>query len=299
VVRFVGDPHASNKTTKEELLRDLHHIDREIFEQLLRGTGQESLLGFAEATITLKNGQSFYQFPPGFRQWIRMERRINDLVYDILATKNVYGHKYAVDILTSARGFRIHPAPLISDSSSSGDTMDWTLLYLRAPGQIHYAQATGVQPKSLTTGDPPENGGELVLTEDYYNGMELRVFKSGNKADHQTRLIRSFHILPDGRGSFTLHNEWCPLPTGEVWYEILPTLPEEYDHIYALDEAITILEMREKLTKAIGLKDRRKKAWNAAKQFVECNTMDRGPSRVRPLKLEDYMVTGEVPYSHF
>lgn len=289
--RNLGDPHASKRYPKRERLEDLHAADREIFDALLKVMGQESLMGFSEATITLKNGVSFYQLPEGFRQFLQMERRVTEhSARDIIRTKPFYGQKYGVDVLTSSRGIRLDPAPILSADQ------DWTLLYLRSTGILHFAKAFAVSETSVTSGIPGDDAGEVVLVPDYYNGMELNIFREDKKAAPQRREILKFSVLDGTKGTFHLRHPFSPIPQGDVWYEINPVLPWPYDSIYAMDVALLTLPRREKPGKAASLLKQRDKKWVAAKQYFLSNVADRGPSRTTPLKAEDLVATGEIPY---
>ena len=66
--------------------------------------------------------------------------------------------------------------------------------------------------------------------------------------------------------------------------------------IYAMDVALLTLPRREKPGKAASLLAQRSKKWVAAKQYFLSNVSDRGPSRTTPLKAEDLVATGEIPY---
>jgi hypothetical protein len=283
----VGDPQSSKRASPERMLEDLHSADRDIFDELLKSTGQESLLGYAEATVTFQNGVSFYPFPEGFRQLMELQRRVDNYVVDVLRSKQYYSQRRGVDVLSSTRGFRIFPAPSISADQ------DWTLCYLRSAGRHHYAKASHVGDKSLSTGEPVL--GSLVLIPDYYNGMEVRVFEATNNAAPQTNTVSDFTVQ-NNVGTFHLQYEWSPTPEGEVWYETVPNVPSEYEEFYALELAFKILERRGKTERLASILARRKKKWGSCVQFVIANVSDRGPQRTFPLHSEDLVPSGEVPY---
>jgi len=287
VRKEVADPQSSGRLTTEDLLEDLHSADRDIFDELLRSIGQESLLGYAEATVTFQNAVSYYPFPEGFRQFVQLERRVDGYAVDIIRSKQYYSQRRGVDVLSSTRGFRMFPAPSLSSDQ------DWVLCYLRSAGIHHYAQTTSVGSKNLVSGTPVL--GDLVLIPDYYNGMEIRIFAADNKAVPQTNTVTSFTVS-EGKGTFHLQREWSPIPTGEVWYETVPNVPQEYEEIYSLELALKILERRGKVERLPSLVSRRKKKWSACKQFVIANVSDRAPSKTLPLRPEDLVPSGEVPY---
>jgi len=286
VDRNVGDPHTSVRFPKSEKLEALQDADREIFEELLKLVGIESWMGYAETEITIKDEQSFYLFPAGFRQFIQLEHRDSRGITDeVLRTKSFYDSIYGVDLLTADRGFRIFPAPLLTTGSI------WHLIYLRAPGLLHHAKAAAVTDKSLTAGTPGPDAGELVLIDDYYNGSMIRLYQTGNSAHPQTREVLSYN-----NGVFSLRHPWSPLPTGEVQYETVPTLPFEYDSLYAIDVALSVLPQRDKRGKAQGLFRPRKKKWRSCQQHFTANLSDRAPRRLRPLSLRNTATSGEVPF---
>lgn len=284
--RNLGDPHSSVRFPKEDKLQALHDTDQEIFEELLKLVGMESWMGYSETEITIEDGVSFYQFPPGFRHFVQMEHRdALGRIDGVIRSKSYYSHDYGVDVLTADRGFRLFPAPILSTGAI------WHLIYLRSPGLLHYAKAKAISDKSLTAGEPGKDAGELVGIDDYYNGTELRIYSSGNSAHPQTR-----EVLGYKNGVFILRHAWNPLPEGEVWYETVPTLPFKYDSLYAIDVALSVLPQREKGGKAIALLRPRKKKWSAARQYFAANVSDRAPTRLRPLTRKDQVATGEVPW---
>ncbi len=287
VDEHLGDPHASARISKASKLRKLHDADEQIFNQLLKTTMQESLLGYAEATITLEDGKEFYPLPPGFRQLVQFEFRWTERSTSILRSKQFYETHYGIDILSGSRGMRLRPPPSLSAPQ------DWVLLYLRSPGFLHHATAFKVGDKSVTSGVPGTDAGELILTTDYYNGMELRVFSAGRGAP-QTQTITGFSILGD-KGTFHLRHAFTPVPSGVVLYEICPTLPLKYDSIYALDVALLILGDRDRPVKVASLLKQRQAMWVSCKQYFESNVTDRGPARIHPLSRADRIATGEIP----
>lgn len=297
VARELGDPHTSSRYPNADRLSDLGDIDQTLFDSLLNVAGSESLMGYAEASISLVSGQIFYQFPFGFRQFIQLEfRGDQNRVLEVIRTKQYYEGRYGVDILTADRGFRLFPPPGLRYTDAT-----WTLCYLRSPPLLHYAKAESVAAdgKTLVSGTPPEDGGEVHLIDDYYNGVELRVYNSGNRGDPQVRVVTDFVVTQRGRlkpeGVFHLREALSPVPSGDVWYEICPTVPLKYDRIYAMIAAIPELIRREKYTKAAELKKTRRERWSACVKHFSSNTMDRAPARIHPMREEDLASTGEMP----
>lgn len=281
----LADPHTSARLTMSKLLRDLHAADRDIFEQLLKATLQESNLGFAEATIPFVLKQEYYILPPGFRKFLRLVRFQNGIAIDAIGSKSHYQSRYAIEILTGDRGFRIQPALL--------EATDWTMYYSRAPGQLHYAKAERVTETSLICGTPPVGGGEVVTLDDYYNGMEARIFKAGVGV-LQTRVIKNSRVV-DGKVVLFLRNAWIPTPSGEVWYELCPTLPPPYDSLYALDVALLNMSRRARPDRAQELLLQRAKKWDSARSVIQSNVADRPPERTLPQRGADRM-SSEVPF---
>lgn len=296
VTRELGDTHTSSRYPPADRLSDLGDIDQALFDSLLNVAGQESLMGYAEATITLVDGQIFYHLPFGFRQFLQLEYRDSqNRVLDVVRTKQFYEGRYGVDILTADRGFRLFPPPNLTVNA------DWILCYLRSPPLLHYAEAESVSRdgKTLVSGVPPTNGGEIHLIPDYYNGAELRIYRAGNLADPQVRVVTDFVVtrerLSKAQGVFHLREALSPIPTRNTWYEICPTVPLRYDKIYAMDAAIPELIRREKYEKATQLKKTRDTRWRACVKHFSSNTMDRAPARIHPLTEEDLVATGEIP----
>ena len=294
--RELGDPNDSKRYPSADRLSDLHGLDRALFDSLLNVAGQESLMGYAEATVTIESGKIFYQLPFGFRQFLQLEyRNSQNLVLELLRTKQFYDDRYGVDILTADRGFRLFPpADMTQDAN-------WTLCYLRGTSFLHYAKAEGVSPdgKLVVSGIPPDGGGEIHLVDDFYNGVELRIFNAGNLADPLIRVVTDFIVTRRNRlkpvGVFHLREALSPIPTGDVWYEICPAVPLQYDNIYATSAAIPELIRREKYEKANELRKVRKEQWSACVKHFSSNTLDRAPARIHPFQAEDFVSTGEIP----
>lgn len=284
VDRELGDPHDSKRYPDADKYEDLIDFEEALFNELLKMIGQESLLGYAEATITLQPSTTFYRFPEGFRQFIKMERRDDTgRLLDTLGTKPIYGTDYAVEILTATKGFRLQPA-LIIDADQ-----DWTLQFLRSPGELHYALVddSEIKLKSVQMGTPPTDGGNTYSVDDYYAGVELRIYQA-DVGEGQVREVIDFK-----NGTFILRHAFDLLPQGDVGYEIMPSVPRRYDSIYALDAARAQLIRREKFEKANALRARRAQQWDSLRSLVVSNTMDRGPTRIKPLKREDLIPSGD------
>lgn len=288
VLAEVGDPSTSARVTRKTLLADLHDVDRLIFASLQKASGQESILGYAETTVTLKSGQTFYPLPPGFRNFIEMQLRDSDgNITDILRSRPLYGSRYGVQILTSSRGFRVYPPPVLDADE------DWTLLYQRAPGLLHHALSSGISANSLSLGTPESSDdGSVVLIPGYYNGCEVRIYDG--PYGPQSRVVGDFTVS-NGKGTLHFTFPWDPVPVGSVPYEVCPTLPYPEDQIYALDVAIRILSRRRQFDAVKQLSTERRKSWDAALQYILSNVSDRTPAPLNPMDVEDWMPSGEIP----
>lgn len=285
--RNLGDPASANRYLKSDRLADLHTIDTQIYESLLNVLGMESLMGYAEAEIQLVANQEFYRFPVGFRHFFALEYRVESggtqyAAYR-LKTKGPYQCKYAVEIISSHRGFRLRPGPL--------DTTTWVLCYSRCPGLLHEANASGTSATTLITGTPATDRGTVIKLRDYYNGMEIRELTYG-----QVREVVG-SIPNTGNMTLQLRHAWDTVPPADTPYEIRPTLPPEYDDLYAMDAAIPELNRRRLFDAARSLHPERHKLWNGARSYFISNTMDRGPARMSPNADEDTPDAWEgVPY---
>ncbi len=295
--KWLIDTDAQTRYPNAQRLRDLHSLDAQLFEDLLGVAGPESMIGYAEAILPVTAQIQFYPFPPGFRQLISIERRRDtsttavvsvplDQIIDRVWSKTFYDETTGATILTGHRGLRIDPMPT--------EDSEWVLIYLRGSGRLHFAQATDVSDRSLTTGIPPIDGGSLVLQEDYYNGMELQVYDA-RIGSPQVREIVNFHLISETRGIFKIRHPWTPKPEGDIWYEIRPVCPPEYDEIYALDSALRVLTLRGRAEIAQELLKYRRRVWQSCRGYFASNVMDRGPTRLRPPRPEDKIPTGGAP----
>lgn len=289
VTRNLDDANTSRRYPLNKRLADLHDLDQRIFEDILMASGQESYAGFAESTLTLQHGVEYYRLPEGFRQFLALEYRdTNDNVLARIRSGGFYGLKRRVQVITSARGLRLNPAVLFSDTTS---TEYWTLVYQRAPGLLHYASTSDTTAKSLKTGTPPADGGRVVLLDGYYNGMEFTVY-DGKGAIQTREVLNSF--VDGERMTLQPRHAFDPVPEGEVWYEMRPSVPERYDSIYALDASF--LEMgRRKTEPSAELKRQREFLWNAIFKYFTSNVSDRGPERIIPPSSDLNMAT-EIAY---
>jgi hypothetical protein len=283
----LNDPQTSVRYSKEDRLRDLESTERVVWENLLKVTGQQSLLGRAEADYTLETDKRFYPLPGNFRQFIQFVRRDSgdpDTIMDHLRSIPMFDRGPGVEILSEQRGMRIQPMPDLNTSET------WTLVYIKGPVKLHYAKAVSVADKALVMGDPPTDGGERINVDDYYNGSLIRVFSAGNNAAPQVNEVVDHQGVA---GSLQLKHSWNPLPTGDVWYEFRPAVPSQYDDIYSLMVAMEVAGRRGLYAKRGALDRRFREMWGACRSYFTSNVADRAPSRIMPHR-EDEM----DPYEH-
>lgn len=283
VRRNLDDPASSDRFPASDRLKDFHDFDRRYFEELLLLSGDDNLIGYAETSFSLVSGQEFYLLPEGFRNFLALEKRDSSgYPLNRIGSKAFYREGPGFTILTSARSLRIFPAPTLTE------TEEWTLIYQRAPGFIHYARPTAITASSLTTGTPASDAGEVFLQDGYYDGMQVRIFKA-DKGALQERDIISSKVV-DGQVVFNLRHAWNPLPMGEVWYELVASIPLQYDSIYGLDVA-TLQIGRRKQEPASMLIKHRDSLWHSINQWVLSNVSDRGATRLGPIEGQP---TGDV-----
>jgi len=133
----LADPHIQKRLTEAQLYRQLCTVQREIWEQLLKGSGRESTIGRTEATITLQSGVSFYPLPGNFRREISFLKYLTDgdrdQIEKSLRSIGPYSDGPGFEILTANRGMEIRPTPMLSASEP------WTLVYQKGPVRLHHA----------------------------------------------------------------------------------------------------------------------------------------------------------------
>lgn len=286
--RNLGDPHAASRYRNQDKYLDLKDIVRRVFEDLLNVTGQESMLGYTETEFSLVAGQQFYLLPEGYRQFISFQKISSQVILNQMGTRSWYRGNPGIQIIESRRGFRLSYIP-------SNNEDDWVMGYLRAPGLLHFAQATSVGETSITFGTPENSeDGEIIKLKDYYNGMDVRIVQADVGAGQQREILKSF-VTATGEVSCVLRHPWGTMPQGdEIIYEVCPTLGVEYDSLYAMDAAILELNRREKFDKAQSFRPEREKLWATARNYFASNVMDRAPTRVQPIRPEDLLPTGEA-----
>lgn len=270
VNEHLNDPSFSVRTSIERKLRMLLTQESVIWERLL-SAAEESVIGKAEATITLKNEKRFYPLPGNFRKWIKFEQRLNgdpNHVSATLKTKHVHNTDSGVILLTAQRGIEIDPVPIFSSDQ------DWTLIYQKGPIIHHYGIASNITPMSLTSGEV--SAGTLQRIDNFYAGSMLKIFDAETGAPQTREVISS----QGAAGSFQFRHPLDILPTGKIWYETVPALDEGLDSLYSYDVAMAIMATRKLTRQRQLLMSTRMELFTAAKdQFMNLTT-DRGPERV-------------------
>lgn len=266
----LNDPSFSVRTTQERKLRMLLTQEAVIWERLL-SAAEESVIGMAEAVITLENGKRFYPLPGNFRKWIKLEKRLDgdpNHVSAILKTKHVHNTDAGVILLTAQRGLEIDPVPVFSSNQ------DWTLIYQKGPIIHHYGRAKYVTSMSLTAGET--SAGTLQRINNFYAGSMLKIFDADTGAPQIMEVISS----QGAAGSFQFRHPLDMIPTGEVWYETIPALDEGLDSLYSYDVAMAIMATRKLTRQRQLLMSTRMELFSAAKDQFMSLTTDRGPERV-------------------
>ena len=271
----LNDPTTSKRINKAKKLRLLQSVDQTIWEKVLTITGQESMAGYDETTITLESEKMRYPLPQHFRQFLRFERRDTDDSRFITGRLNsipFYAEEAGVVILTAEQGILVKFPPTLTADE------EWTLVYLRSPGELHYATAKEAGSNTLTAKPPGTDSGRIVKLPAYYNGAMLNVYE----ADVGANQVREIQTWSPDAGTFVLRHPWDVIPEGTIKYEIRPTLPPEFQDIYALDVAIRILGPRRRARAE--LEKDRSKIWGSVLSYYVSNVADRAPTRIIPFR---------------
>lgn len=270
---WLRDPQTSRRLSRDKRLRDLFSTQVDLFEIWQRESGQESMINESRSTVVIRDGQEFYALPGSFRNFISFklhDESDQSIVRAEMGTVPIYDSSPGIQILDAQRGFRIQPIPRISSDQR------WTLTYQKGPVKLHYAKADGITERSIGLGIPGQGCGERIETERYYDGSCIRVF-SADTGYPQTREIE-YHNAKSG--ACFVRVPWMPLPTGEVWYEIAPEVPEEYDSVYALAVAIQNASRRRNPDQRKEIEIELVKKMAACRSYWASNTKDRAPQRI-------------------
>lgn len=287
VREYLGDPSRSKRLTPESVLRDLHAEYMVVYEELLKASAGETVIGYAEATISLRSDTEFYSFPGNFRQFLRLERRLVDnprSVVDRLETKRFGSTDRGITISSAQCGFKATRVPIVIEESQ-----DWVLMYQKGPIVLHWADNGKVinnqavrLPASL-----PEAQGQIVAQADYYVGellhsidarrpnqsIEVTAYNPATRA-----LLLREPLLGDYR------------PGDEFKYEFRTLLPRGTDKLLATCVALGKTSDRTDPVKHRLLIRERRKFLQAARNYFRTATQDRAPAiRGRGLQTVDPM----------
>ena len=287
----LNDPSMTKRLTKAQKLQLLHTIEKQVWERLLTGTGQESMLGLTETGLNVVAGTDTYALPGNFRQFVAFEKRATDARDQIekrLRSIPYYAEESGVVILSGYRGMRIKPVPTLSET--------WALVYQKGP-IVHFCAnlaAGNIGDVSsgafvLVTPAVTPIEGEIVRGENYYVGSLIRVYdqsaQSTNPFGHPQ--VKEVDTFTASSGNFEFRDAWSPALEANAKIETVPTLPEGLDSIYALDAAIKILARRGKVNHRRELIEQRAELWNACKNWAYDLVADRGPTRTMPLDMDE------------
>jgi hypothetical protein len=276
----LDDPQAAKRLGRDTKLRLLRVAEKMIWESLLMVSGQESIIGRAETTITIEDEKEFYLLPGNFRQFLGFERREDGDSNNVTARMRsipLYDPGPGVVILSEQRGMMIKSRPRLNDSEV------WTLIYQKGPVALHYGATTAVGDQTLTAAAPETDAGEMILNDGYYTGSLLMIYDAATGSEQ----IREITEWKANSRVFGLRHAWGTKPTGNVKYEIRPILPPDYDDLYAMDVAIRVMGRRRRATGRIGLKQDRKLLWTACMGYFLSNVADRAPARLLPVDVNE------------
>jgi hypothetical protein len=294
VPALLGDPPSQKRVTTETMLLDLYAEEMVIYEDLLKVTISEGVLGYTETVIRIQDGVEFYEWPGNFRQFISLERRVGTTgsdfgdpnnILDRLNTVPPHSRDRGIKISSVERGFRLSPVPSIS-----GDQY-WVLCYQKCPIKLHWGQGRIVG-DTLFQLDPsvPVGQGESIYAPRYYSGAMIRIHPDqANKITMQTvELTTQAQTTP-----LVHYNTRSPIrPTSQaaVTYEILPFLPDGIWKLIAVSVALAFCSPRKDPQTHSMLRKERRKFFRAARSWYGSTTRDRAPTFVsRGVKVGDPM----------
>jgi hypothetical protein len=294
VPELVGDPAGGKRFSTSSLMRDLYSESCVIYEDLLRVSSAESVLGYTESVIKIENDKEFYSLPGNFRQFVRLERRVGasasdcgdpDDILDRLGTVPVLSRDRGIVISDVERGFRITPVPTIDDEQW------WTLCYQRGPARLHWGTGEVLSanffrmPASVL-----EQQGEIISTINYYSGTMLHILEDPTQGvREQFAEITSGGPVANGTLEYATRSS-LNKGRGTAKYEIRPFLPPGLDKLIAVCVALARCAPRANVEVHSLLVRERKKYFNAARQWFRTTTQDRPPTLPsRGLKTVDPM----------
>lgn len=285
VREYLGDPGLSKRLTAESVLRDLHAEHMVIYEELLKASYQDTVIGYTEATIKLRSDTEFYNFPGNFRQFLGLERRLVDnprSVVDRLGTKPFGSRDRGITISSAQRGFKVTRVPIVIEESQ-----DWVLMYQKQPIILHWADEGRWRGGfTFELGTPSGSQGQLVREQNYYTGELLHIID-------ETQLNRSIEVVGHAPqlGQVYFGTDLLGLPlNAKVKYEFRTVLPRGIDKLIATSVALGKTSDRTDPVKHRLLVKERRKFLQAARNHFRTATQDRAPAiRGRGLKTLDPM----------
>lgn len=275
VREYLGDPGRTKRLTPESVLRDLHAEHMVIYEELLKASYQDTVIGYTEAVIKLRSDTEFYNFPGNFRQFLGLERRLVDnprSVVDRLGTKRFGSRDRGITISSAQRGFKVTRVPIIIEESQ-----DWVLMYQKQPIVLHWATAGRyLSPTEFKLASAVnESQGQIVKAYNYYVGELLHLI-SDNVPQQSIEVVSynpSSHMceLRDSLvGEFVINAPYK--------YEFRTFLPRGIDKLIACSVALGKTSDRTDSTKHRLLVKERRKFLQAARNWFRTATQDRAPT---------------------
>jgi hypothetical protein len=273
VSEHLGDPATSRRLSAAQKLRDFYAVERQIWEKVLQAVGQESLVGRVEHVFHVEQDDDYVPLPGNFRQFLSLEKWRDGDRDDVEMIRQTMPYwektKVGVEIINEHQGMLWRP---VADETEAGD---WVLTYLKGPIRIHHAVAEDVSEFSLTMGTPGPDAGTIVNRDNYYVGSNFRVWEA-DTGEEQTREA----IGSSTSGGVTFRYAWDPVPTGIVRYEVCPTMPADYDHLYALKVAMKYCSGRNLARRRRELERDYRDAMRACMAYWTNQVGDRTPTRV-------------------
>lgn len=243
---FLGDPVSSYRVPRQAMLDALYAAQRSLWDDISAGAGAQSILGRAEATITLTDDQQYYRLPGAFRVFFGFERRAGDgTVLARLGSLGQYDPMAGVTILKPQQQIMVQPTP------TGIGSQDWTLIFAKGEVATHYARAKTVTDRSVVAGEPPAGAGQIVRVANYYAGSMLRIWQATTGAPQEMEIAA--YSMEGDDPVFHLRHAFAPKPTGDVWYEICPLIDYPLDEIYATEAAVKRTGPKSQLRRRAGL----------------------------------------------
>lgn len=276
---LLNDPGDRRRNPVAKRLRDLDAHQKSVYERILKTSQARAQIAYCEASITLRDGVTFYQWPGNFRRFLGFERRIDgnaNNIGDRMRTIAPWELTRGIVLMTPERGFRVAPAPVLTADES------WTLMYQKGPIHPHWgtvaaaADTVGSNFIKIPTSIPPEQG-RLVPWSQYYVGETIRILEANSGAG-QAIQVDSYNPA-DGR--CTLKHNFAPVPTGTIKYEFGSFLPEGYDKLVALSVALAYTPMRDRGEQRALLTKEWKEMYAACSHYFNNQTADR-PHQANP-----------------